>query len=939
MKKLIALVIVAVMLLSMMPMMALAADGYVVAGGVKNSNTDAGFFGTRWNSSDQNNRMSQNADGSYYKKYTNVPAGNYEFKITNGSDWHGPDGNNYQLELIESSNDVVITFGKGNYSVCAIHPGKTFYVAGAEGLTGSNWSNGINEMSLVGDGIYEKTFENINKAGTYEFKVTDGSWTNAWGNNGNNYSVTVAAGENVTILFDSNRGYVTLQHTVTFSAGEGSVTPASAKTDANGKIALPIPTRDGYKFLGWAKTENGTTYVTADEVYTADATLYAQWTLDTDGIHTIAFYNGETAVGTMTTAKTTGTKGSLEGQQLLTVTAPANYTFGGWYKDLNDENSKVTTNTEFTAPTNVYAKWVKKPTLTLSFNLNGGEGNAPANASSVDGVVTLPAAPTRNGYTFNGWYDAATGGNLVIAADATTYTFTGEADASKTLYAQWTEIPMVTVYAKVPDTWAQCNIWAWGTGGSAFTDVSYPGPKMILGEDGWYSIQVPNWVNGLVLSDNGDTCKTGDITVDAGKNVWITVAEDKTAAVAYEKPAEGGGSVTPPPAVEKMTIHAKVPAGWTAVYLYAWKNAGGDNSWPGAKMAEGSEGWWTVEELPKGFDNIIVSDGNATQTVDLENKDADVVWVVLTDTVQDGDKEKYKADVLDTKPDSFKDEYAGEYEPPAAPSEYYLHGFINGADVANTTHKFVNGTITVELTGDNYVYIGTDTGVNYKTNGWLGKEVKEATLATDYANGDKLFVPAGNVTFTLVVNDDGTVKLSYAVAAPEGGNQGGTEGGNQGGNQSGTAGNPEAPAGGTEGGSEVEEITINVKVPADWENPCLWAWQENGDNDINAFDAWPGMALTKGENGWYYAKVPANMNYMIVNAHNGAWQTPDTAIEKSKCDVWAEVVVDAAGQATIKMQYTSPATGDTAIIAPVVFLMVMSVTGLAVLTVGKKKYF
>ncbi|MDR2541274.1 MAG: InlB B-repeat-containing protein [Candidatus Peribacteria bacterium] len=48
-------------------------------------------------------------------------------------------------------------------------------------------------------------------------------------------------------------------------------------------------------------------------------------------------------------------------------------------------------------------------------------------------TVTLPAAPTRANYTFNGRYTATSGGTKRGNAGAT-YTPT----ASETLYAQWT---------------------------------------------------------------------------------------------------------------------------------------------------------------------------------------------------------------------------------------------------------------------------------------------------------------------------------------------------------------------------------------------------------------------------------------------------------------------------------------------------------------------
>lgn len=68
-------------------------------------------------------------------------------------------------------------------------------------------------------------------------------------------------------------------HTITFNANGGRVSPASAATGADGKLAsLPTPTRDGHNFNGWFTAATGGTKVTTGTVFTAAATIYAQWT-------------------------------------------------------------------------------------------------------------------------------------------------------------------------------------------------------------------------------------------------------------------------------------------------------------------------------------------------------------------------------------------------------------------------------------------------------------------------------------------------------------------------------------------------------------------------------------------------------------------------------------------------------------------------------------
>ena len=40
-----------------------------------------------------------------------------------------------------------------------------------------------------------------------------------------------------------------------------------------------------------------------------------------------------------------------------------------------------------------------------------------------------------------------------------------------------------------------------------------------------------------------------------------------------------------------------------------------------------------------------------------------------------------------------------------------------------------------------------------------------------------------------------------------------------------------------------ERAAVYVQVPQDWESPCIWAWDEEGNN---AFAAWPGRILACG---------------------------------------------------------------------------------------------
>ena len=113
----------------------------------------------------------------------------------------------------------------------------------------------------------------------------------------------------------------------------------------------------------------------------------------------------------------------------------------------------------------------------------------------------------------------------------------------------------------------------------------------------------------------------------------------------------------------------------------------------------------------------------------------------------------------------------------ATTPDYYLFGFINGAnyaceeDYANLgSYKFVNGKLTVVFESDSFVAVKNGNNLDYyMTNGWLGNNATTATLyLTDVlTTADKLFIPGGKeVTFTLKVNTNGTLTLSYTAADP-----------------------------------------------------------------------------------------------------------------------------------------------------------------------------
>lgn len=79
--------------------------------------------------------------------------------------------------------------------------------------------------------------------------------------------------------FDFHIKYGGIKSSVTFEPNGGTLTPATAVTNADGTLdSLPTPTRDGYTFTGWFTAAEGGTAVTTETVFTEDTTVYAHWT-------------------------------------------------------------------------------------------------------------------------------------------------------------------------------------------------------------------------------------------------------------------------------------------------------------------------------------------------------------------------------------------------------------------------------------------------------------------------------------------------------------------------------------------------------------------------------------------------------------------------------------------------------------------------------------
>jgi len=229
------------------------------------------------------------------------------------------------------------------------------------------------------------------------------------------------------------------KYTVTFNANGHGIAPDALSDVVEGsKISAPTaPTAEGFTFDGWYKEatcENEWDF--ENYTVTDDITLYAKWTeaAEEPETYTVTFdANG----GSVTLANaTTLSDGKLA--TLPTPTRSGSYTFKGWYTAASG-GTQVTVDKVYTENTTIYAQWNYTGSTgggggvsryTVKFDTNGGTTVANKTVTR-NAKLAEPTAPTKDGYTFDGWY---TDKKLTTA-----YNFDTKVTKGFTLYAKWVE--------------------------------------------------------------------------------------------------------------------------------------------------------------------------------------------------------------------------------------------------------------------------------------------------------------------------------------------------------------------------------------------------------------------------------------------------------------------------------------------------------------------
>lgn len=287
----------------------------------------------------------------------------------------------------------------------------------------SNWSYGLygNNISITG-GVVTAEGDSL-AIGSYVTSIGDG--LGVYDKSG----AVIESPDFNTLTYAKIDEYTVEKYRLTWSNGDGG--SYEQEVDCDTVITVPdneffndTMRKTGYTITGWTNEEG---YNVGDAMPAKDLTFTAQYTVNT---YTITFNpnGGEVEPASMTTV----------GGKLESLPAPtrSGYSFNGWF-DAETGGNKITTDTVFDSDTTVYAQWRRKssggggtPSYAVKFEENGGTEVANKTVTR-NSKLTAPTAPTKDGFTFEGWY---TDKELTTA-----YDFDTKVTKSFTLYAKWNE--------------------------------------------------------------------------------------------------------------------------------------------------------------------------------------------------------------------------------------------------------------------------------------------------------------------------------------------------------------------------------------------------------------------------------------------------------------------------------------------------------------------
>ncbi len=236
----------------------------------------------------------------------------------------------------------------------------------------------------------------------------------------------------------------------------------------------------------------------------------------------------------------------------------------------------------------------------VSFDNKGGTGDTTAIDVICGGVYGQLPTPTRTGYTFDGWYTAATGGSKVTANTVATAT------AAHILYAHWTANTYTVTYNKNSGTITNESSYTKYTCGIGLTLPTPARTGYTFG--GWFEN----------ASFTG-TAVTKISTTATGNKTYYAKWTAKQCKVVFDYQGATSGSSTTEKTVTYNSTYGTLPApkktGYTFKGWYAQAGGQGGQTTATTKVTKVSNhtlfAYWKDETLP---DAPVLQDGVSLPT-------------------------------------------------------------------------------------------------------------------------------------------------------------------------------------------------------------------------------------------------------------------------------------------------------------------------------------
>ena len=219
------------------------------------------------------------------------------------------------------------------------------------------------------------------------------------------------------------------EYSITYNLDEGTFGEEVPTTYKEGdSFELPIPTKEGFEFLGWTSSLDSSEYITeVTSEQTGDLVFFANW----EEIETVVYSEIKYNLAGGTNPKDAPNTYEEGKATTLPVPTKEGYEFLGWTLTSTSSSYIFILPSTQTGDVTLYAKWKAIVVYSdIAYELNGGTNPSDAPLSYEEGKATTLPTPTKEGYEFLGWTLTATSSSYITVLPSTQ-------KGNVVLYANW----------------------------------------------------------------------------------------------------------------------------------------------------------------------------------------------------------------------------------------------------------------------------------------------------------------------------------------------------------------------------------------------------------------------------------------------------------------------------------------------------------------------